>query len=130
MTLGVLSHAVNTEVAIREGVPNRGAGGAFKQTGSPKRTAVYQKGRKKGTIEFSLTPNPGATRVSVAGDFSSWKPMAMKNGSKGRFAATMALPPGVYEYRFIVDGEWMSDPDHSDWTPNPCGSFNSVAQVQ
>jgi 1,4-alpha-glucan branching enzyme len=118
------------EVAVREGVPNRGAGGAFKQTGSPKRTAVYQKGRKKGTIEFSLMPDPGATLVSVAGDFSAWEPLAMTKGSKGRFATTVALPPGVHEYRFIMDGEWMADPDHSDWAPNPYGSFNSVTHIQ
>lgn len=91
---------------------------------------MYQNGKKKGSVEFSLAAPAGAKMASLAGDFTSWKPVAMKKQKNGRFAVTVALPPGVYEYRFIVDGKWMSDPDHSHWAPNPYGSFNSVAQIQ
>jgi len=91
---------------------------------------MYQKGRKKGTTEFSVATANGAREVAVVGDFSSWKPVAMKKQKNERFAASLPLPPGVYEYRFIVDGQWQSDPDHSHWAPNPYGTFNSVAQVQ
>jgi 1,4-alpha-glucan branching enzyme len=91
---------------------------------------MYQKGRKKGTMEFSVAALNGAREAAVVGDFSSWKPLAMKKQKNGRFAVNVALPTGVYEYRFIVDGQWQSDPDHSHWAPNPFGTFNSVAQVQ
>jgi 1,4-alpha-glucan branching enzyme len=91
---------------------------------------MYQKGRKKGTTEFSVSPANGAAEVAVAGDFSSWQPLAMKKQKTGRFTVAAALPPGVYEYRFLVDGKWLTDPDHSHRAPNPYGSFNSVAQIQ
>ena len=91
---------------------------------------MVQNGRKKGITEFSVAPMNGAKQVSVAGDFSSWKPVAMKKQKNGRFSIAKMLPPGLYEYRFIVDGEWLTDPDHSHWAPNPFGTFNSVAQVQ
>ena len=91
---------------------------------------MYANGRKKGTMQFSVAVPNGAKEVAVAGDFTSWKPLALKKQKNGCFAVTTALPAGVYEYRFIVDGQWMSDPDHSHWAPNPFGTFNSVAQVQ
>jgi 1,4-alpha-glucan branching enzyme len=91
---------------------------------------MYEKGRKKGIMQFSVTVTNGAKEVAIAGDFTSWKPLAMKKQKSGRFAVTVELPPGVYEYRFLADGEWLSDPDHSHWAPNPFGTFNSVAQVQ
>lgn len=40
-----------------------------------------------------------------------------------------ALPPGTYEYRLLVDGEWMPDPLAKDDVPNPFGWRNSVLQV-
>ena len=91
---------------------------------------MFAKGIKKGTIQFTLTPGGAATKVELAGDFTSWKPRAMKKQKNGTFAAAVALPAGAYEYRFVVDGKWIADPDHSHWAPNPFGSFNSVAKVQ
>ena len=39
----------------------------------------------------------------------------------GRWAKELVLPPGVYEYRLVVDGEWMPDPRASETAPNPYG---------
>jgi 1,4-alpha-glucan branching enzyme len=91
---------------------------------------MYEKGRKKGTMQFSVALTNGAEEVTLVGDFTSWKPLAMKKQKNGRFMATVPLPTGVYEYRFVADGEWLSDPDHSHLVPNPFGTLNSVAQVQ
>lgn len=91
---------------------------------------MFAKGRKKGTTEFSVAPAAGAKQVCLVGDFTSWNPLVMKKQKSGRHSLTVALQPGVYEYRFIVDGQWLVDPDHNHWAPNPYGSFNSVAQVQ
>jgi 1,4-alpha-glucan branching enzyme len=92
---------------------------------------MFQKATKKGNTTFSIAAPAGAKEVGVAGDFSSWKPLAMKKQPKtGRFAITVALQPGIYEYRYIIDGQWVTDPDHNHWAPNPFGSFNSVAQIQ
>jgi hypothetical protein len=53
----------------------------------------------------------------------------MKKQKDGSFALEVLLPPGEHEYKFLVDGQWMADPDHSRCAPNPYGSFNSVAKV-
>jgi len=91
---------------------------------------MFQNGKKKGSITFSVVAPNGAKEVGIAGDFTSWKPLAMKKQKTGRFAVAVALQPGVYEYRFIIDGQWMADPDHNHWAQNPFGTFNSVAQIQ
>lgn len=90
---------------------------------------MFEKGKKQGMVQFSVKPAAGAKNVLLAGDFNGWEPKAMKKQTDGRFAASIMLPPGNYEYRLVVDGHWMTDPDHSHWAPNPFGSFNSVAKI-
>ena len=41
----------------------------------------------------------------------------------------LTLPPGVYEYRFVADGDWMHEPLGSETTPNPFGWVNSILRV-
>jgi len=55
---------------------------------------------------------PEARQVSIAGPFNNWQPSAtpLKNCGKGRWLLDMALPPGKYEFRFFVDGQWTDDP--------------------
>jgi len=48
---------------------------------------------------------------------------------EGRWVKELVLPPGVYEYRLVVDGEWMADPRASESAPNPFGEMNSVLKV-
>jgi hypothetical protein len=39
------------------------------------------------------------------------------------------LPAGRYEYRFVVDGNWISDPCAKESVQNTFGSTNSVVVV-
>ena len=91
---------------------------------------MISKGRKKGTVRFSLKPRTKAKSVAVAGDFTGWKPQAMKKQKSGEFVATLEVPVGTYEYKFLVDEEWVTDPDNSTWSRNPFGTMNSVAIVE
>lgn len=90
---------------------------------------MYTKARKKGTVRFVIKPGGGAKKVDLAGCFSGWKPVPMQRQKDGTFAKVVSLPAGTYEYKFIVDGQWRGDPDHSNWAMNPFGTLNSVAQV-
>jgi len=90
---------------------------------------MFTRGRKIGTIRFSFRPADGATEVSVAGSFSQWKPLAMKRQTDGSFALTTTVAAGTHEYRFVVDGNWTTDPDNATYVLNPYGSANSVAQA-
>ncbi|MHC4444902.1 MAG: AAA family ATPase [Planctomycetota bacterium] len=75
---------------------------------------------------------PGASRVSVAGDFNSWSPDAtpmIPCGDGEGFRALLPLAPGRYRYRYVVDGNWSKDP-HNDYVEsNPFGELNSVVEV-
>ena len=47
----------------------------------------------------------------------------------GRWLKELALPPGRYEYRLVVDGQWIDDPLAKEFVPNPHGSRNGVIVV-
>ncbi|MCK4276820.1 MAG: isoamylase early set domain-containing protein [Phycisphaerae bacterium] len=91
---------------------------------------MFTNGRKKGTVRFSINATGGAKRAQLVGDFNGWNTQTMRKQKNGGFAATVSLPAGSYEYRFILDGQWMQDPDNGALAMNPYGGFNSVAVVQ
>ncbi len=74
---------------------------------------------------------PGAKSVSVAGTFNEWRPGAteMVPMGDGRWLKELVLPPGRYEYRLVVDDEWIADPLATETAPNPFGGVNSVVNV-
>jgi len=75
---------------------------------------------------------PGAKEVLLAGDFTQWdkqpKKMTRKRGQSGVFSTSLALPLGIHEYKFIVDGKWHEDPAATN-VANSFGSVNSVIEV-
>ncbi len=75
---------------------------------------------------------PGAQEVSIAGSFNDWHPSVtpMIRLSDGKWAKELSLAPGRYEYRFVVDGEWVDDPAATELIPNPFGSANAVLEVR
>ncbi|TRZ94980.1 hypothetical protein D4R78_05435 [bacterium] len=75
---------------------------------------------------------PGAKRVSLAGNFNNWdtKVLQAKKDSKGNWMVKASLKPGRYEYKFFVDGSWMSDPSSKSFTTNAFGTQNCVIEVK
>jgi len=75
---------------------------------------------------------PRAKSVCLAGTFNNWNPTArrMKRVSKAKpdFVAVLDLEPGRYEYKYVVDGEWLCCPD-APRVPNDQGTENSVIEV-
>lgn len=70
--------------------------------------------------------------VVVAGEFNDWRmdrPMSDKHGT-GDYCCRLLLVPGEYQYKFLVDGEWRSDPENPNFVPNGFGSLNSVLVVK
>lgn len=74
---------------------------------------------------------PQATAVFVAGSFNDWHPAAtdMLSVGEGKWVKELTLPPGSYEYRLVVDGEWLTDPSCPERVANPFGTENSVLRV-
>lgn len=75
--------------------------------------------------------HPEAVDVCVAGSFNDWQPQAtpLVPLGDGRWGKELTLPEGRYEYRFVVDGVWMTDPAAKENLPNPFGSLNSVLTI-
>lgn len=78
-------------------------------------------------LTFSLYA-PHAGCVSLAGDFNAWNPDVhpLEKASDGLWERVVSLPPGRYEYKFVVDGQWHDDPRCDAYTPNPFGGQNCV----
>ena len=86
------------------------------------------KGKKRVTFEFH---NAGAGEVYVAGSFNNWDPAArlLKRNKDGKWTTTMMLTPGVYQYRFVVDGTWVDDPHNTERAHNEFGAHNCLVRV-
>ena len=72
-----------------------------------------------------------ARDVCIAGNFNDWHPAAspMVAMPGGRWVKELALPPGRYEYRLVVDGVWQDDPAAKESVDNGFGSRNAVLNV-
>ena len=72
---------------------------------------------------------PGeAQEVHIAGAFNNWQPLPMKRND-GVWEASLKLQPGLYEYKFKVDGSWMLDPGNDVTRTNEHSIVNSVVNV-
>ena len=70
---------------------------------------------QKGSTTFAYHPD-GATApksVNLAGEFNNWSTNAtpMTADASGTFTVKIKLKPGIYHYKFVIDG--------AVWTPDP-----------
>ncbi len=82
-------------------------------------------------VRFVLVAK-GARKVSVAGDFNAWNPAAtalVDSDGQGTFVATVPMARGAYEYMFLVDGHWMTDPAASETRPDGFGRANGILRL-
>ena len=66
---------------------------------------------------------PGATRVSLVGDFNGWDPDAtpLARATTGEiWTAQVRLEHGLHAYAFVIDGR--------DWAPDPSAPLAPVAE--
>ena len=85
--------------------------------------------------DVTFTYQGAATTVLVSGDFNGWKDSvaagayAMKNVSGNTWELKTNLQPGSYQYKYIVDGNWIKDPSNPKSAPDGFGGQNSVIDV-
>jgi len=74
---------------------------------------------------------PGAREVFVAGSFNEWKPdrTPLLHRGNGHWVGDLAVEAGRYEYMFVVDGQWLPDPNAKESVQNPFGGKNSLLVV-
>ncbi len=106
----------NTEPPVsRDAAAEAGSDGSLPADGC-KRAFVYR----------HVGDAPGS--VQLAGSFEDWQgSVTLADADEdGVFTAEVVLAPGTYAYKFIVDGEWIPDPDNP--TRSDEGDENSVAE--
>ncbi len=67
-----------------------------------------------GGVEFTYY-DPAAFSVSLAGSFNDWDTNAspLVKDDEGTWRVVVALTPGDYEYKFVVNGgTWLADPEN------------------
>jgi chromosome partitioning protein len=88
--------------------------------------AIEQAGEKGVVFVFKA---PGARQVQLAGDFNDWVPdkgVETRVAPDGTWEMVTRLGPGVYQYRYLVDGHWLPDPGNPRRVEGPAGGVNSV----
>jgi chromosome partitioning protein len=82
-------------------------------------------------VTFQLSSSV-ASSVFVVGDFNNWtaddKAKLEKVGDLWK--RSLALKPGAYKYRFVVDGKWQEDPANANAEKNPFGELDSILLVK
>lgn len=74
---------------------------------------------------------PDAKHVFIAGSFNNWndKDTECYYVDAGWWEAVLELIPGIYEYKFIIDGNWTVDPNAFAYTDDGFGGKNGVLEV-
>jgi chromosome partitioning protein len=75
---------------------------------------------------------PGASEVYVAGEFPDWPREGRRlarDPADGLWKAILDLPPGEYDYHFVVDGVSIRDPANRDYTRDEFGQESSHLAV-
>lgn len=71
---------------------------------------------------------PTAEAVAVVGDFTDWRPLALTRAPDG-WAVELSVPPGEYEYVYLVDGEPLVPPESPQRRDDGFGGENGVLLV-
>lgn len=81
---------------------------------------------------FKFKPEGKPSKVGVFGSFNNWNKdnytLSDKN-SDGIYELEVSLDPGIYMYKFIVDGKEILDPLNPERAPTGFDDFNSVLTI-
>lgn len=86
---------------------------------------------KSRLVKFSFKAPVKAREVKLAGDFTDWGNGCVsmsKSGKSGEWTASIRVTPGEHQYRFIIDGNWYTDPS-TEHAKNTFGVENSILRV-
>ncbi|KAM6601868.1 hypothetical protein CsatA_021477 [Cannabis sativa] len=80
-------------------------------------------------IPTMITWAYGGNDVAVEGSWDNWKTRLPLQRSGKDFTIMKVLPSGVYQYRFIVDGQWKYTPD-LPCAQDDAGNFYNILDLQ
>lgn len=94
---------------------------------------LWEQGKSSVSVEAAH-----AKQVFVAGSFNGWNATShpLKRIPDGDWVLTLDLPPGEYEYKFVIDGRWICHPGCDGackgcegCVPNAFGTMNRILKV-
>ncbi len=103
-----------------------------KKTTKAALSTTKKKASAEKSVTFTVRTDVGKS-VYLAGCFNKWNPTGKQMLDKkqnGVYSATVKLAPGVYQYKFVIDGTWCADPECVDFVSNDHGTLNSVITVK
>ena len=82
-------------------------------------------------VKFSYQPLIGGKHeVFLSGDFNSWsKTETLMKEVNGIYETILYLKKGEYAYKFIVDGQWLTDENADEFIGDGFGGQNSIIFV-
>ena len=83
-------------------------------------------------VRLAYIPSDTTVRnVQVAGNFNGWDPNATPmRRQDGVWSTVLVLPPGSYEYMFVIDDQrWVTDPLAVETRDDGFGGKNAVLDV-
>ena len=86
---------------------------------------------RKRSVKIKFHAPMNVSEVKIAGDFTNWDKGAIfmtRSGKSGEWSASIKAAPGEHQYRFMLDGNWYTDPS-TERIANSFGSENSILRV-
>ena len=84
-----------------------------------------------GNTTFKLKGHANARLVAVAGSFNEWNQSQYFFAKEGEgWVCRIDLPVGRHTYKFIIDGDWITDPANPTTEEDERGNVNSVIVVK
>ena len=84
-------------------------------------------------VTFRYRPAGKPQQLVLAGSFNDWnvgKTVMTDPDGDGEYTVTLLLPAGDYQYKFVADGNWITDRVHADgYADDGFGGQNSVIRV-
>lgn len=82
------------------------------------------------TVLFVYSPEKTVESVAITGDFNNWSEEGIAlELEDGVWKVVLKLDYGIYQYKYIVDGEMISDPAGEASMPDGKGGKNSIIEV-
>ncbi|WP_428267905.1 glycogen-binding domain-containing protein [Haliangium sp.] len=88
-----------------------------------------------GEVRFNFKPTGRVKKIFLAGNFNGWNPsndayLLSDEDGDGIYSISIELEPGVYQYKFVIDGRWTKDPNSPAAHPDGFGGQNGKFEVK
>jgi cyclomaltodextrinase len=98
--------------------------------GNPPKSGAQPADSALKKVPFTFEATKPYNQVFLAGTFNGWKPDATPmHRTDDHWEVTLFLAKGEYRYKFVADGEWITDMKAKKFYPDGYGGQNSAITV-